>query len=83
MRAQSKIKPQIAPSSYRLEIHPVMDENSLPSDLYIVELTVPRVVSKDLFFTNKDEAYVKTDGGKRKLNGPQIQQEILKRFNVE
>lgn len=77
------IKPPIAPTSYRLEIHTVQDENNLPSELFVIELTVPRVISRDLFFTHKDEAYVKTDGGKRRLNGPQIQQEILKRFKVE
>lgn len=75
------IRPAIPPSLYKLEIYPV--ENAPEADLYIVELSVPRVATKDLFFTSKDEAWIKTDGGKIQLKGPQLQQEVLRRFNLE
>jgi hypothetical protein len=32
-----------------------------------------------LYFTGKDEAWVRIDGGKKRLSGPEIQQEILLR----
>jgi hypothetical protein len=77
------IKPPIPPTSCIIDFHRVIDEGSSSSDLYVIEMRVPQVITKDLFFTIRDEAYVKTDGGKRRLNGPQIQQEILKRFRLE
>jgi hypothetical protein len=74
------IRPSIAPTDYRLEMHQVYDGGEPIEDLVVVELVVPRVDSMDLFFTGGNETFVKTDGGRRKLNGPEIQEEIKKRI---
>jgi tetratricopeptide (TPR) repeat protein len=77
----NQIQPSIAPTSYRIEFHQVYDDNKvIVPDLYVIEMVVPRPTSNhQLYFTGKGEAYVKTDGGKRHLSGPQVQEEILKR----
>jgi hypothetical protein len=46
-----------------------------------VELTVPRVSTPQLFFTGSGQAWVKTDGGKRKLTGAEINEEIRTRIS--
>ena len=75
------IKPVIAPTSYRLEFYKILDGGKPVPDLYVVELIVPKVTTRDLYFTNRDEAWVKTDAGKKKLTGPEMQQEIIKRVS--
>lgn len=78
----TQIQPPIAPSSYRIEIHSVHDEGKLVPDLCVVELSVPQVHTKDLYATGKNEVYIKTDAGKKKLTISEIQAEILKRNNI-
>jgi hypothetical protein len=51
--------------------------------LSIVEIEVPRKSKKNLFFTGSDEAFIKTDGGKKKLKGPQLEEEILRRHGLK
>lgn len=75
----TSIKPPVAPTAYKIEFHPVRDENSIVENLYVVEMAIPRPNSTDLYFTGKDEAWVRIDGGKKRLRGPEIQQEILHR----
>jgi hypothetical protein len=78
----AQIQPAIAPTQYRIEFHRVYDgvsESAIP-DLYVVELVVPRASSNTLYFTGRSETYVKTDGGKKRLTGPEIQEEIIKRL---
>jgi DNA modification methylase len=77
------IKPAISPAFYKFELHQVISHTGLVEDLYVVELSIPTVASKDLYFTVKDEAWIKTQGGKKELKGPQLQQEILRRFNID
>ena len=70
----SQLSPRfpLLPESYRLEFHPVIDQNAVAPDLYILEITVPRRNHDGLFFTGSGEAWVRTDGGKRKLSGPDL-----------
>jgi hypothetical protein len=75
----TKIQPAVAPTAYRIELHQVYDQDVL-SDLYVVEVTVPRVSSTDLYFTSKGDAWVKTDGGKKRLIGPEILEEYRRRL---
>jgi DNA modification methylase len=75
------IQPAVAPTAYRLEFHPVHDRDVIP-DLYVVEIVVPRVSTTNLYFTGGNEAFVKTDAGKRKLTGPEIQEEVLRRGRI-
>ena len=73
------IQPSIAPTTYRIEMHPVYELGKEVPDLLVVELIVPRSHSKDLYSNGKGEVYIKTDGGKRKLTVPEIQAEVLRR----
>jgi SAM-dependent methyltransferase len=75
----TKIQPAVAPTAYRIELHQVYDQDVL-SDLYVVEVTVPRVSSTELYFTSKGDAWVKTDGGKKRLIGPEILEEYRRRL---
>lgn len=76
------IEPPITPTSWKLEIHPVRDADGCFTDRYVVELTVPRVSSKQLFFAKGTEAWVKTDGGKKQLAGLALVEEIKKRHGL-
>jgi len=76
----SSIQPSVALSSFKITFHEVFDGNNPVKDLYVLQVDIPQIDSRDLYFTAQNEAYLKTDGGKKKLSGPAIQQEILKRF---
>ena len=52
-------------------------------DTYVVEVRVPSVRRTLLFATGRQEVYVKTDAGKRKLTVVEIQQELIKRFGLD
>jgi hypothetical protein len=78
------IQPQIDPVQYRLEIHPVekanTDQETGELDLFVVELVVPRTSSQELYFTGGNEAFVRVDGVKKKLTGPQLVDWIRRRM---
>lgn len=78
-----QIQPAIAPTLFKIPFHPVLDTNSSEpiNNLYVVELAVPKANTKDLYFTGGNEAFVKTDGGKKKLTGPQLTAEVVKRMS--
>ena len=81
-----QIQPPIAPSAYQILLHEVYeDEKSVNVilDLFVVEVIVPRVFTQELFFTGGNEAFVKTDAGKRKLTGPEQYDEIRRRLISE
>jgi len=73
------IQPQVAPTDYRIDIHKLYQRGRVVPDCRLVEITVPRSRTRDLYFTGSNEAWVKTDGGKKRLSGPEIQQEVVKR----
>jgi len=75
----AKIQPAVAPTLYRISIHPVQENNGSVPHRYVVEVTVPRVSSKFLYFTGGGESYVKTDAGKKKLTVSEIHEEIIRR----
>jgi len=75
-----QIQPAFPPSEYRIELHKTYnEENSSLFDRYVVEVVVPRGDPHTLYFTGGNEAFVKTDAGKKKLTGPEIRAEILAR----
>ncbi len=77
----TNIKPAVAPSLYRINLHPVQrDHNPIP-DCYVVEVAVPKVSSKFLYFTGGMESFIKTDAGKKKLSIYEIHEEITTRYN--
>lgn len=75
-----RIQPAISPSAYRITFHPVFDGKRNIEDLYVVEVHVPEPKTRMLYFTESGEVYVKTEAGKKKLSGLEIQDEILRRL---
>jgi schlafen family protein len=77
-----KIQPTLAPSTYGIELYPVAAAEGATSHLdnvFVVEVTVFGGTPKELYFTCGNEAFIKTDAGKRKLNGTEISAEIHRR----
>jgi hypothetical protein len=76
------IQPPLLPSEYRMDFFPVFQDNTPVADLYILEIAVPKPRTiKGLYYTSSGEAWAKTDGGKRKLIGIDLEQEIIRRLN--
>jgi len=46
-------------------------------------IEVPKMSKKTLFFTGSDRTFIKTDGGRKELKGPQLEKEILRRHGLE
>jgi len=74
------IQPAVSPSDYRIEFYPVYDKEQPVEDLYVIELFVRKPPTNLLYFTGAGEVYVKTEAGKKKLNGLAIQDEIIRRL---
>jgi hypothetical protein len=76
----SQIKPPIPISAFSCEFHPVRDDaGHVTPDLYVCELDVPKGSDRELYATGGGEVFVKTDGGKRKLDVQQIIAEATRR----
>lgn len=76
----SQISPPIPSQVYSISLVEVYDENmKLIKDKYIVEITVQPYSSEYFFSTGKDEVYIKTEGGKRKLKTHEMQIELKSR----
>lgn len=78
-----QITPAIAPTAYRIELHPIGDGGKIVPHLYLVEVIVPSSRRTLLFATGSQDVYVKTDAGKKKLNVAEIQQELLRRCGID
>jgi hypothetical protein len=71
----------VPPTKFHLTTHPVLDDAGLEiTDLHVVELSAPRGNYEDLYATRGGEVWVKTDGGKRKLDHMQKIAEIKRRL---
>lgn len=73
-----KITPTLAPSVYSIDLHPVASPSN-DSERWIVEVVVPPSTETILYATGKQEVYIKTDSGKKKLSALEIQRELLQR----
>jgi hypothetical protein len=69
----SGIKPHLDPTTFRFEFHEVFDGDSRVLDLWVVELVAPRADAPVVYWTESDQVFVKLDGVKKRLQGPQIQ----------
>jgi len=79
----SQISPPIPSQVYSISLVEVYDENmNIIEDKYIVEVTVHPYSSGYFFSTGKDEVYIKTDGGKKKLKTHEIQIELKARMQI-
>ena len=64
------VQPSIVGQDWELEFHNVYDfQGEIVEDLGVVELVVPPPQRRDVFYTGSSEIFVKTDGGKQKLQG--------------
>ena len=77
------VQPSIV-GHWELEFHNVYDfQGEIVEDLGVVELVVPPPQRKDVFYTGSSELFVKTDGGKQKLQGLAITEFIRERLQDE
>lgn len=77
------ITPSVLSGSYSLEFHDVVGpDGTNMGDLYVVELSILRVVSRGLFYTQSGETYIRVDGATRKLNGLALEQELIRRLTL-
>jgi hypothetical protein len=75
-----RIQPAVSPSAFRVHFHPVSDGDQPVPDLFVIEVMVPRALTRFLYFTADGEVFVKTEAGKKKLSGSEIQDEIIRRL---
>ena len=75
------IRPPISDEDWDIEFHNVYDlQGNTAEDLWVVELVISPQQEKEVFYTNSGELFVKTDGGKQKLLGPQVTEFIRGRL---
>ena len=75
------IQPPISDEHWRLEFHNVYDsQGEVIEDLWVIELVVLPPQRRDVFYTGSNELFVRTEGGKRKLQGPAAAEFIRRRF---
>lgn len=75
------IDPPVSVEDWQLELHQVYNlHGETLEDLWVVELLVPSLQKRDVFYTNSGELFVKTEGGKQKLLGPQVTEFIRGRL---
>ena len=75
------IDPPISVEGWQLEFHQIYSLNGETiEDLWGVELLISPPKERDIFYTNSGELFVKTEGGKQRLLGPQVTEFIRSRF---
>ncbi|HYT42304.1 MAG TPA: DNA methyltransferase [Methylomirabilota bacterium] len=77
------IQPPITTTAFDVELHQVYQGTEVIPDLYVVQLVVPAVSNRSLYYTSSGKAFVRTDGANKELKGPLLQAEILKRFSIQ
>jgi mRNA-degrading endonuclease toxin of MazEF toxin-antitoxin module len=82
MSKLNSIQPHLDIVSLKLTFHEVSGGAATIADLFVVELAVPRGEPTTMYFTGGDKAFVRLDGVKQKLKGPQIQQWIMARIRA-
>jgi tetratricopeptide (TPR) repeat protein len=77
------VQPSIV-GHWELEFHNVYGfRGEIVADLWVIELVVPPPQRRDVFYTGSSEIFVKTEGGKQKLQGQQATEFILKHSQNE
>lgn len=75
------IQPPIDPTAYRIEFYSVIQNGQRLPDVFVIEVRVPSSNSDRLYFTSGGETFVRLDGIKKKLSGPEIQDWIIRRMS--
>lgn len=76
-----QMKPYVSTENIHISFEEVGSGGDIVPELYVIEITVESFASDFLFSTGKNEVYIKTEGGKRRLNSLEIQQEFGRRLN--
>lgn len=78
-----QIQPRIPLSSFHLDFHAVQNADGQEiNDLWVCELNIYGGLSTHLYATGSGDVFIKTDGGKKKLDHMQKVVEILRRNDV-
>lgn len=78
------VQPSISVEDWHLKFHDVYNlQGETVEDLWVVELVIPPPQEKDVFYTGSSDLFVKTDGGRHKLQGQQITEFIRRRFQTD
>lgn len=77
------IQPPIAVTTFRVNLHPVYQGFQAIPDLFVVQLEIPTVSNRSLYYTSSGKSFVRTDGANKELKGLLLQAEILKRFSIQ
>lgn len=80
----AQIQPSISPTAFRINFHKTFSHTNVDqplSDVFVVEIVAPELFVPYLYFTGGNAAFVKTDGGKKKLSGSQLNDELLRRLD--
>ena len=79
----SNIQPAISPSTFSIKLFEILkspdDQQAIP-DTYVVDVSVSEIHTDDFYFTGGNEAFIKTDAGKKKLSGPTLLNELIQRL---
>ena len=75
------IDPPISVEDWHLKFHNVYDfQAETIENLWVIELVVLPPQETDVFYTNSGKLFVKTDGGRQKLQGAKVTEFIRRRF---
>ncbi|RKU39274.1 hypothetical protein C6496_02205 [Candidatus Poribacteria bacterium] len=75
------IRPSISVEDWQLEFHYVYDlQGGIVEDLWVIELVIPSTRERNIFYTSSNDLFVKTEGGKQTLQGPEATEFILRRL---
>lgn len=77
----AQIQPYLSADLVHIEFSEIIDQDEeLLPEQYVVEIYVKTVRSEELFATSKNEVYMKTESGKRKLTPHEVQLELKARL---
>ncbi|PXV87826.1 ABC-type transport system involved in cytochrome c biogenesis ATPase subunit [Lachnotalea glycerini] len=74
-----QMRPYISQDLVQIIFEDIIENGYIIPGFYIVEIIIEPFQIWDLVSTSKDEVYIKTEGGKKRLNSYEIQQELKRR----
>lgn len=75
-----RIQPSVPLSHVHILFHEVHQDDRVLPNRYVIEVKVEKPQTRLLYFTSLGEVFIKTEAGKKKLNGAEIQAEVLRRL---
>ena len=76
------IEPPVSVDHWQFEFHEVYNlQAQTIDDLWVVELVVPPPQERHVFYTGSGQLFVKTDGGRKKLRGPEVTEFVRKHLD--